>query len=473
MEVQRNEKQFSVIPIMISLLLAGFIGLFFETALNMAFSDLMQVFQINASTVQWLTTGYLLTIGVLVPISALLIQWFSTRKLFITSVVFSILGSISAAIAPNFSLLLIGRMLQAIGTGILLPLMYNVVLVIIPPKKRGTAMGLIGLVMMTSLALGPAISGLVVETLSYHWLFWLAIPFYVIALLCSVFYMQNVSTITKPKIDLLSILLSTVGFGGIVYGFSGVGQTEGTSIAIVTIIIGILSLLLFSIRQFSIKSPIVNLKAFKQPMFALGTLTVVINMIIILTANLLLPIYLQDGMGYTALVAGLILLPGGILNGIMSPITGRLFDRFGPRWLVISGFFIAFVVLWIFSNVESSTSIEVIITQYMCLMLGTSMVMMPVQTNGLNQLDTELYPHGSAIINTMQQVAGAIGTATAATMMTMGQQNYLSGITDPTTPENIVVSLTSGVQNAFIFAMVVSIIGLVLAFFIKRVKVED
>lgn len=208
-------------------------------------------------------------------------------------------------------------------------------------------------------------------------------------------------------------------------------------------------------------------------MFALGTLTVVVNTIIILTANLLLPIYLQDGMDYTALVAGLILLPGGILNGIMSPITGRLFDRFGPRWLVISGFFIAFVVLWIFSNVESSTSVEVIITQYMCLMLGTSMVMMPVQTNGLNQLDTELYPHGSAIINTMQQVAGAIGTATAATMMTMGQQNYLSGITDPTTPENIVVSLTSGVQNAFIFAMVVSIIGLVLAFFIKRVKVED
>lgn len=377
MEVQRNDRQFSVIPIMISLLLAGFIGLFFETALNMAFSDLMQVLRINASTVQWLTTGYLLTIGVLVPISALLIQWFSTRKLFITSVVFSILGSICAAIAPSFSLLLIGRMLQAIGTGILLPLMYNVVLVVFPPKKRGMAMGLMGLVMMTSLALGPTISGLVIETLSYHWLFWLAIPFYVIALLCSVFYMKNVFTITKPKIDLLSILLSTVGFGGIVYGFGSIGQSEGTSIAIVSLIIGILSLFLFSIRQFSIKSPIVNLKAFKQPMFALGTLTVIATMIIILTANLLLPIYLQDGMGFTALMAGLILLPGGILNGIMSPINGRLFDRFGPRWLVIPGFFIASVVLWIFSNVDSGTSIEVIITLYMCLMLGTSMIMMP------------------------------------------------------------------------------------------------
>lgn len=470
---QRQEKQFNVIPIMISLLMAGFIGLFFETALNMAFSDLMRVFYINAATVQWLTTGYLLTIGILVPISALLIQWFSTRKLFITSVIFSILGTIISAIAPIFGILLMGRMLQAIGTGLLLPLMYNVVLVIVLPKKRGTAMGLIGLVMMTSLALGPAISGLVIDTLSYHWLFWLAIPFYIIALLCSVFYMQNVSTVTKPKIDLWSILLSTVGFGGMVYGFSGVGKGESTSIVIVTLIVGVLSLFLFSTRQFSIKSPIVNLRAFKQPMFALGALMVVVNMIIILTANLLLPIYLQDGMAFTALIAGLILLPGGILNGIMAPINGRLFDRFGPKWLVIPGFIIAFVALWFFSTIESGTSVKVIIGLYMCLMLGTSMVMMPAQTNGLNQLDADLYPHGSAIINTMQQVAGALGTATAATMMTVGQQSYLANVAAPANAGNIAASLTAGVQNAFIFAMVVAAIGLVLAFFIKRVKVRD
>ncbi len=374
----------------------------------MAFSDLMQVFQINAATVQWLTTGYLLTIGILVPISALLIQWFPTRTLFITSVTFSILGTVCAAMAPSFSVLLMGRVLQAVGTGLLLPLLYHVVLVIAPPKKRGTAMGLIGLVMMTSLALGPAISGLVIETLSYHWLFWLAIPFYVVALLGGVFYMQNVSTISKPNIDTLSILLSTVGFGGIVYGFSSIGKGESIAIVIVTLSVGIVSLILFVFRQLSIPSPIVNLRAFKQPMFALGTSMVVVNMVIILTANLLLPIYLQDGMAFTALFAGLILLPGGILNGIMSPINGRLFDRFGPKWLVLLGFIIASTALWVFSNIEVGTSVEMIIGVYMCLMLGTSMVMMPAQTNGLNQLDTELYPHGSAIINTMQQVAGAL-----------------------------------------------------------------
>lgn len=472
-EIQREEKQFNVIPIMTALLVAGFIGLFFETALNMAFSDLMQVFQINAATVQWLTTGYLLTIGILVPISALLIQWFPTKNLFIASVTFSIIGTVIAAISPSFSLLLMGRVLQAVGTGLLLPLMYHVVLVIISPKKRGTAMGGIGLVMMTSLALGPTISGLVIEVLSYQWLFWLAIPFYVIALLCSIFYMQNVSTISKPKIDILSILFSTIGFGGLVYGFSGIGKDENTTMVIIILSIGILSLLLFVFRQFSIPSPIVNLRAFKQPMFALGTLMVVINMIIILTANLLLPIYLQDGMFFTALFAGLILLPGGILNGIMSPINGRLFDRFGPKWLVLSGFIIASLALWAFTNLESTTSVGVIIGVYMCLMLGTSMVMMPAQTNGLNQLNAELYPDGSAIINTMQQVAGALGTATAATMMTIGQQNHLSTVDDPTKLENITVSLTAGVQNAFTFAMCVAIIGFVLALFIKRVKIEE
>src|SRR5699024_2125048 len=143
---------------------------------------------------------------------------------------------------------------------------------------------------------------------------------------------------------------------------------------------------------------IIDLRAFKHPMFSLGTLMVVVNMIIILTANLLLPIHLQDGMAFTAMIAGLILLPGGILNGVMAPINGWLFDRFGPRWLVLPGLAIAAVVLWFFSNIEADTSTGVIIGLYMCLMFGTSMVMMPAQTNGLNQLNEELYPHGSAII---------------------------------------------------------------------------
>lgn len=474
--IQHDRKLFNLFPIMFSLLLAGFIGLFFETALNMAFSDLMRIFDIDAATVQWLTTGYLLTIGVLVPVSAILIQSFSTRTLFTTSVGFSIIGTLVAALAANFGFLLAGRILQAAGTGLLLPLMYNIVLVIIPTHKRGAAMGLIGLVMMSSLALGPAISGLITQTLAWQWIFWLALPFFGIALASGIMYMENISAITKPKLDVASILLSTIGFGGMVFGFSSAGKgLDGWSSPLVlfSLIIGGIALVLFSLRQLYARQPIMNLRAFKYPMFTLGTLMVVFNMMLILTVMLLLPIYLQDGLAHSAFTAGLILLPGGILNGVMAPVNGRLLDTYGPKWLVIPGLAVAALSLWFFSNMTTSTPIVIIIGLHMCLMLGTSMVMMPAQTNGLNQLPPELYPDGSAIINTMQQAAGAIGTAVAATILTVGQHHYLGDVTDPSDPVQITASLTAGAQNAFVFAMAVSLIGLIIAFYIKRVDVNE
>lgn len=202
------------VPILISFLIAGFIGLFSETALNMALGNLMSELDVVSSTVQWITTGYLLTMGILIPVSALLIQWFSTRQLFVASLLFSIIGAIVSGIAPSFSVLLLGRIIQAIGTGLLIPLMFHTALIIFPVHKRGTIMGLIGLVMMTAPAVGPATSGLIIELLSWNWILWLLIPFLVFSLVYGLAYVQNVSVLSKPKIDVLSILLSTVGFGG-------------------------------------------------------------------------------------------------------------------------------------------------------------------------------------------------------------------------------------------------------------------
>ncbi|KAI7253124.1 hypothetical protein KC345_g11415, partial [Hortaea werneckii] len=224
---QTKAPKFKTIPILVSLLLAGFIGMFSETALNVALSDLMNVLQITPTTAQWLTTAYLLTLGILVPISGLLLQWFTTRQLFIAALCFSILGTFLAAMAPNFEFLLAARIVQAMGTALLLPLMFNTILVIIPPEKRGAAMGLIGLVIMVAPAIGPTIAGLLIESLSWHWIFWLSLPFLVIALFSGIFFMQNVTEVTKPKIDILSIILSSFGFGGIVYGFSSAGESDG------------------------------------------------------------------------------------------------------------------------------------------------------------------------------------------------------------------------------------------------------
>lgn len=472
------EKDIKTLPIVTSFLIAGFIGMFSETALNMALNDLITIFQIEPTTVQWLTTGFLLTLGILVPISGLLLQWFETRQLFIASLSFSIAGTLIAALAPNFEFLLVARIVQAVGTALLLPLMFNTILLIFPPEKRGGAMGMIGLVIMFAPAIGPTISGLIIENLSWHWIFWVSLPFLVFALLFGIRFMQNVSTVTKPKIDLLSVLLSTLGFGGVVFGFSSAGEgAEGSSgwenpVVIVSLIVGVVSLLLFSIRQLKMEQPIINLRAFKYPMFVLGLILVFMSMMIILSTMLLLPMYLQGGLGLSSFTAGLLLLPGGLINGFMSPVMGRLFDNYGPKWLVVPGLALCTVILWLFTGINTASTVAFIIVLHSCLMIGVSMIMMPAQTNGLNQLPPQLYPDGTAIMNTLQQVAGAIGTAVGVSILASGQHRFLSSVANPTDPANVSQALTSGVQNAFTFAVIIAVIGFVCSFFIKRVRIQ-
>ncbi|WP_277467781.1 MULTISPECIES: DHA2 family efflux MFS transporter permease subunit [unclassified Paenibacillus] len=471
---QPEVKKFKTIPILVSLLLAGFIGMFSETALNVALSDLMNILQITASTAQWLTTAYLLTLGILVPISGMLLQWFTTRQLFVAAVSFSIVGTFIAAMAPSFEILLLARVVQAMGTALLLPLMFNTILVIIPPEKRGGAMGLIGLVIMVAPAIGPTIAGLLISNLTWHWIFWLSLPFLAMSLISGILFMQNVSEVTKPKIDVLSIILSSAGFGGIVFGFSSAGEEGGwgSTKVIAAIAIGVIALVLFVIRQLTMKQPMINLRAFKYPMFTVAVLMIFICMMIILSAMLILPMYLQQGQGYSAFKAGLLLLPGGIINGLMSPIMGRLFDKYGPKWLVIPGLVVVAVSLWFFSSITATSTVIFVIVLHSALMIGISMIMMPAQTNGINQLPLEYYPHGTAIMNTLQQVAGAIGTALAVSIMTSSTKSYMETVTDTTNPLNALAAFTHGVQNAFVFGMVMAVIGLIVAFFIKRVVVQ-
>lgn len=455
-------------PILISFLIAGFIGLFSETALNMALGDLMQQFGIESATVQWLTTGYLLTLGILVPVSGLLLQWFTTRKLFMASLGFSISGTLLAALAPSFEVLMVARVIQAIGTGLLLPLMFNTILIIFPVNRRGAIMGIMGLVIVSAPAIGPTISGLLIENLTWHWIFWISLPFLIGALIFGIVFMQNVSEITKPKIDIMSIVLSTIGFGGIVYGFSSAGEEGwGSPIVVSTLVVGVAALTLFVWRQLNMEQPMINMDVFKFPMFTLGLLSVFIAFMVILSSSILLPLYLQTGLGLAALIAGLVLLPGGVLNALMSPVTGRLFDKYGPRGLVTPGFILMIIMLWRFSTVTTETSIALIIFLHTFLFIGISMVMMPAQTNGLNQLPRNLYPDGTALMNTLQQVSGAIGTAVAITIMSTSESSYLDGLEDPGTPSAVAESLTAGVQNAFTFGLILAIAGLIISLFIK------
>ena len=471
--MEQSQTGIKPIPILIAFLIAGFVGLFSETALNMALGNLMIEFNVVSSTVQWITTGYLLTMGILIPVSALLIQWFSTRQLFVASLLFSIAGAIVSGMAPTFSALLLGRVIQAIGTGLLIPLMFNTVLVIFPIHKRGTIMGLVGLVMMSAPAIGPATAGLIIEVLSWNWILWLLIPFLLFSLVYGLLFVQNVTTLTKPKIDVLSILLSTIGFGGIVYGFSVAGHKGwGSPVVISTLIIGLMSLIIFSSRQFKLDKPMLDLRTLKYPMFTLALLSVSATFMIILSSMILLPLYLQIGLGLTALTAGLILMPGGALNGILSPVAGRVYDMYGPKWLLTPGFIIMIIMLWLLSNVTTETTIPMAIFLHSGLMIGVTFVMMPVQTHGLNALPKNLYPDGTALINTLLQVSGSIGTALAITIMSTSQSNFLKTVADPSDPSLVSTSLTAGVQTAFILGIVLAVFGLMISFFIKSPKAD-
>ncbi len=481
MNAQANGKgvtdtsELRVVPIIISFVVAGFIGLFSETALNMALNNLITGFGIKETTAQWLTTGYLLTLGILVPVSGLILQWFTTRQLFITSLIASIIGTFIAAIAPTFSVLMIARVVQAVGTALLLPLMFNTILLIIPPHKRGKVMGIIGLVIMFAPAVGPTISGLILKTLSWHWIFWISLPLLIAALIYGIIFMQDVTKPTKPKIDILSIILSTIGFGGIVFGFSNAGEGGGwgSPTVIVSMVAGGVALVLFTIRQLTMQQPILNLRAFKYPMFTVGLLMVVVCMMAILSSMILLPLYLQTSLALSTFAAGLLLLPGGIINGILSPVMGGLFDRFGPKWLTIIGITIVTGSMFGFSTISMETSSAFIIGLHIVMMVGISMVMMPAQTNGLNQLPPELYPDGTAIMNTLQQVAGAIGTAVSISILSAGTSNFMETVEDKQNPLNQVLAFTEGIQDAFVFAIILSVVGLVISLFIKRVNVEQ
>ncbi|WP_432432740.1 DHA2 family efflux MFS transporter permease subunit [Cohnella rhizoplanae] len=468
-------KVYNTRAILASLLICGFVGMFSETALNIAMTNLMDVFEITAATAQWLTTGFLLTLGILMPMSGLLLQMFTTRQMFTASTIFLIVGTLIAALALNFEMLMVARVLQAVGMGLLLPLMFNTILVIFPPEKRGAAMGFVGLVIMFAPATGPTVGGLLIEYLSWHYIFWFSLVFLIAGMLVGLKYLDNVTEVKKPRIDLLSVVLSTIGFGGIVFGFSKAGEGVegwGSPVVIASIVVGVIALALFILRQNLMHDPMLNLGVFKYPMYIVGLLLVLSCMLIIMSSMIILPMFLQKGAGLSVFTAGLMLLPGSALNGILSPRVGRLFDKHGPKWIVIPGLAIVATMLWLFSTITPDSSVAFIVALHIGLMVGIALIWMPAQTNGLNQLPPELYPHGTAVMNTFQQVIGAIGTAVAISFLTSGTESYLHSSAAPTKPSEIALAMTAGSQHVFLFTMAIALVGLVVSFFIRRVIVK-
>lgn len=453
---------------MFALIIGTFVAALNETLIGNALPELMKSLEVSAATAQWLASAYMLVVGVLVPVTAVLQQWFTTRQLFLSSMSLFFAGTLISAVAPAFSFLLFGRVIQAVGTGILLPLTINTIMNIYPPEKRGGAMGMFGLVVMFAPAVGPTVSGLIMGGLSWRWLFYIVIPLALLSIIVGAVVMKNVSKVTKPRVDLLSIGLSTIGFGGIVYGFSTAGEHGWSELQVIwTISAGVIFLVLFVWRQLTLKEPIMDLRVFRYPIFALVTVLLFLLLMTFFSSAIILPIFMQGVLLMSVFKSGLILLPGGIANGIMAPISGMLFDKFGPRVIVIPGLIISAVSLWLFTRFDETTTAGFLIVVHIMMMIGIAMVMMPAQTAGLNQLPRHLHAHGTAILTTLQQISGAIGISLYISIMSSGQNQYLSESSDPQSQNEIINALLAGISNAFWFGLIIALIALLLGLFLR------
>lgn len=445
------------------LLSASFVTLLNQTLIIIAIPPIMSDFQINASQAQWLTTAFMLTNGILIPVTAFFIDRFSNKNLLVIALSIFSLGTLIGAIAPNFSVLLLARIVQAVGAGIMMPLMQTVILTLFPPEKRGSAMGMVGLVTGFAPAIGPTLSGWLIDQFSWRSLFYTVLPVSVMVLLLAIILMKNVTEQKTVKIDILSVIFSSFGWGGLLYGFSIAGTTGWMSSPVIgTLIIGAIALILFIIRQLRLKQPMLEFRVFNSPIFSITTILSVLVFAIMVGSQTLLPIYAQDIVRFTALESGLMLLPGAIIMGFMSPITGKIFDKFGGRGLSIIGFSLITMSLIFYANLSLHTSIVWIASVFSIMMIGVSMIMMPLMTAGINDLPSHLISHGTAMNGTLRMVGGSIGTAILVSVMSNASLN--------TSVQQSKQAAMNGIQNAFIVATIVGALGLFLSFRLKGKK---
>nr|WP_089041021.1 MDR family MFS transporter [Clostridium acetobutylicum] len=460
--------KYNVKGIMFTLLLAGFLSLFNETVLNVAFPTLMKEMNVTALTVQWLITGNVLVVGILVPVTAFLLHTFTTKQLYLSSILFLLLGTVCAIFSKSFTALLISRIIQAFGTGLIIPLMMNSSLAITPREKHGSIMGLCASILTLGPALGPTASGILLQYFSWHSLFIVLVPFLILCIILGSIFLENTSEITKPKIDYLSIVLSTIAFAGVIYSISSLG-TSKLSTSLVILAGGLISLIIYVKRQLTLSAPILELRPFKNPVFTVGVLLIAIVQSFQFSANIILPTLLQDGLKTSTFTSALVLFPAILVSAICTPFVGKTFDKIGGRLLIPCGFAIICVFTFILSRASLTTSVLTITLLYCCIMFGQSMTMSTSQTTSLSVLPNKTRADGVAIVNTAMQLAGALGSSVYVGLMTSFQTKYLTSH-----PGSSRAALYSGFNGSILIAAIVIGVGFLLSLYlsIKSKKVK-
>ncbi|ANQ65009.1 DHA2 family efflux MFS transporter permease subunit [Staphylococcus equorum] len=482
--------------VLVAMIFGMFIAILNQTLLNVALPQINTDFNISANTGQWLMTGFMLVNGILIPISAYLFNKYSYRKLFLVAMSLFTIGSLVCGISGSFEVMMIGRVLQAIGAGILMPLGTNVFMTIFPPEKRGTAMGTLGIAMILAPAIGPTLSGYIVENYQWNVMFYGMFVIGIISLAIAYVWFRVYQITTNPKADVPGIIFSTIGFGALLYGFSEAGNNTWTSpIVVISLILGVIFIIAFVIRELTMHVPMLNLEVLKYSGF---TLTTIINMIVTMSlfgGMILLPLYLQNLRGFTPIESGLLLLPGALIMGLMGPIAGKLLDTIGIKPLALIGTGIMTYATWELSKLNTNTTYTHLMIVYMIRSFGMSFIMMPIMTAGMNSLPQRLISHGNALSNTLRQLAGSIGTALLVTVMSTQTTEHIAAYSqdlDKTNPfikdrlqemaqtmggEQLATSQLlefvqkiasiNGVNSAFLVATGLSALAFILSLFLK------
>ncbi|MFZ4895788.1 DHA2 family efflux MFS transporter permease subunit [Plantibacter sp. Mn2098] len=453
------------------LLAATFVVILNETIMSVAIRELMVDLHIEARDAQWLTTAFMLTMAVVIPITGFLLQRFETRPIFIAAMSLFSAGTLLAALSPGFGLLVVARVVQASGTAIMLPLLMTTIMTLVPAASRGRTMGNVSIVISVAPAIGPTISGIILNTLTWRWMFWLVLPIALVMLVIGIRRVENVSEPKLVPIDVLSVVLSAFGFGGLIYGLSQIGATtDGSALPMwISLGTGVVALALFILRQLRLQRgdrALLDLRTFRSLNFTVAISMMVASMIALFGTLILLPIYLQEVLHLEPVQTGLLLLPGGLLMGLLAPFVGRLYDRVGPAPLVIPGSIIVSGVLWGLTMVTDHTPPLFLLAAHLILSLGLALLFTPLFTSALGAVKPQLYSHASAIVGTVQQVAGAAGTALFVTIMAAGTAAGTAG------GASLEAAAAGGVRSAFFAGAIISMFAIVGACFLRKAAPE-
>lgn len=448
-----------------ALALAAFLMILNETVLSVALPAIMADLSVSAAAGQWLTTGFLLTMSVVIPTTGYLLQRFSSRSLFIFALCSFLVGTALAIFAPSFAVLLVARIIQAVGTAIVLPLLMTTTLSLVPRHKRGAIMGLNSIVISVGPAIGPTVSGAIVNAFTWHYIFILMAPLAVIILVLGIIFIKLPSHARKIPLDVFSVALSALAFGLLVYGISSLEHArDNLVLTIACFAIGLVALALFIKRQVSLTrvgKELLNLTPFKTRTFTFSVLMIMIAMGTLLGTIVMVPIILESGAGISTLSIGMMLLPGGLAQAVVAPIFGRIYDRFGPRPVLVPGAAMLALGQWMYVTVDSDTALWMFMINHSIFSIGLALLMTGLMSSALATVEPRLYSHGSAIFTTGQQLGGAIGTTIFVTVMSLLSAAKLEKGSD------LADALFSGAHVAFIVGAILATIGLAISPFVK------